>query len=168
MTKTKWVFIIYKIPNTPSSKRVYVWRKLKRLGALALQDAIFAMPYSEKTLEQFHWLAAEIIEMDGEAEVWESYATTNAQEKSLVDKFNDNMNSKYAEIIEKLKKITPNESIDEKETLLRSIIKEYMEIKYRDYFGADLATQIDKILSREKDYCMNLRMRTKVSKSEVG
>ena len=150
MKKTKWLFLIYKIPREPSSKRVYIWRKLKMLGAFALQDAVFVMPYSEKSFEQFHWLAAEIVEMDGEAEVWESYATTKSQEKSLIDKFNESTNAQYANIIEKLNKITPITVIYERESQLRSVINEYMEIKYRDCFKADLGDKIDVILIQEQ------------------
>jgi hypothetical protein len=47
--------------------RVYIWRKLKRLGAVLFQDAVRVLPNAARTLEQFQWLAAEIVEMGGEA-----------------------------------------------------------------------------------------------------
>ncbi|MCL2772210.1 MAG: hypothetical protein FWD71_02575 [Oscillospiraceae bacterium] len=150
MAKIKWIFLIYKIPREPSSKRVYVWRKLKKLEAVTLQDAVFVLPYSEKTFEQFQWLAAEIIEMDGESSVWESYVTTNSQEKALVQKFTDNINTQYENIIQKLNNIIAITDICEKEKQMRNIINEYMDIKYYDYFKSKFSDKIDEIITREQ------------------
>ena len=108
------------------------------------------MPYSEKTFEQFQWLAAEIIEMDGEAAVWESYATTKSHEEILIKKFTESVNVQYSEIIQKLDKIIVVSDVCEKENLLRNIINEYMDIKYHDYFKSDLSVKIDEILIREQ------------------
>jgi hypothetical protein len=35
-----WILLVYKIPNEPSAGRVFVWRKLKKLGAILLHDAV--------------------------------------------------------------------------------------------------------------------------------
>ena len=66
----QWLLFHYKISPDPSAARVYIWRKLKRLGAVHYQDAVWVLPKSPHTLEQFQWLAAEIDEMGGEATLW--------------------------------------------------------------------------------------------------
>jgi len=38
-TSDGWIVLTYRVPREPSANRVYVWRKLKQLGAIALQDA---------------------------------------------------------------------------------------------------------------------------------
>ena len=75
---SKWLSLAYKIPREPSANRVYVWRKMKQLGAVLLQDAVWVLPESPRTREQFQWLAAEITELGGEASLWAAdliYAT---------------------------------------------------------------------------------------------
>jgi hypothetical protein len=57
----------YKIPRKPSSQRVFVWRKLKRLGAVLEHDAVWVLPATPRAREHFQWLAAEISEGGGEA-----------------------------------------------------------------------------------------------------
>jgi len=42
--------------------RVYIWRKLKRLGAVLFQDVVWVLPNAARILEQFQRLAAEIVE----------------------------------------------------------------------------------------------------------
>ena len=61
----KWVLLHYKIPPEPSAPRVYIWRKLKRIGAILYQDAVWVLPDNPRTREQFQWLAAEVVDLGG-------------------------------------------------------------------------------------------------------
>jgi hypothetical protein len=58
---TVWLLLLYKVARQPSARRVYIWRKLKRLGALLLHDAAWVLPATPRTREQFQWLAAEAL-----------------------------------------------------------------------------------------------------------
>ena len=73
MQEKLWVLLVYKIPREPTASRAQVWRKLKRLGALLLHDAVWVLPATPWTREQFQWLAVEIGELGGEAHLWESH-----------------------------------------------------------------------------------------------
>jgi DNA-binding transcriptional regulator PaaX len=157
MSIAKWIFLIYKIPNNPTSKKVYVWRKLKKLGALMLQDAVFILPYSEKTMEQFQWLAAEIIEMEGEATVWESFALSVKQEKVIIEKFIKAVNTQYEKILTELNDIIGMDDIHEEENRLKTVIREYMTVRYYDYFKSDLAARIDAVLEAEQIKINNIK-----------
>jgi DNA-binding transcriptional regulator PaaX len=157
MSKAKWIFLIYKIPNNPTSKKVYVWRKLKKLGALMLQDAASILPYSEKTMEQFQWLAAEIIEMEGEATVWESFALSVKQEKVIIEKFIKAVNTQYEKILTELNDIIGMDDIHEEENRLQTVIREYMTVKYYDYFKSDLSARIDAALEAEQIRINNIK-----------
>src|SRR5215470_17625520 len=64
--ETSWVLLVYKVPREPTAGRAMVWRKLKRLGALLLHDAVWVLPATPWTREQFQWLAVEIGELGGE------------------------------------------------------------------------------------------------------
>ena len=46
--------------SVPKQRSEHVWRKLKQLGAIALQDAVWVLPQTPRTQEQFQWLAIEI------------------------------------------------------------------------------------------------------------
>src|SRR5215212_4930534 len=65
-----WLLLHYKLPTRPSALRVYIWRKLKRLGAILLNDAVWVLPDTPRTAEHFQWLAAEIQEMQGDVNLW--------------------------------------------------------------------------------------------------
>src|SRR5215212_5365292 len=99
-----WLLLAYKVPREPSAGRVYVWRKLKKLGAVALQDAVWVLPNTPQTLEQFRWLAAEVVEMGGEASVWESRQLLDGQDDGLARKFEDQVAAAYRDILAALKR----------------------------------------------------------------
>ena len=83
----KWLLLAYKIPRDPTSTRVYVWRKLKRLDAFALQNAVWVLPAAEVTREQFQWLAAEIEELNGSATLWEARQVLEGMDGELLGHF---------------------------------------------------------------------------------
>src|SRR5690349_9332444 len=97
-----WILLNYKLPSHPTALRVYVWRKLKRLGAILLNDAIWILPNSPRTLEQFQWFAAEIQEMKGNVCVWRSELVLGFSEDMLIAQFNAQIDKEYKELLKKL------------------------------------------------------------------
>src|SRR5213078_4943551 len=79
----EWVLLCYRLPREPSTPRIAVWRKLKRLGVAQLTDGLVALPADARTREQLEWIAEEIIEAGGEASTWLAHPTSADQERTL-------------------------------------------------------------------------------------
>jgi hypothetical protein len=79
-----WLLFLYKVPHEPSSYRVYVWRKLKRSGALLRHESAWALPMSSRSLAQFQELAAEIAKLGGDSLLWEARLAAGIQDEALV------------------------------------------------------------------------------------
>ena len=41
---TRWLLLVYRVPSQSSRARVAVWRELKRLGGLYVQQAVCVLP----------------------------------------------------------------------------------------------------------------------------
>lgn len=80
---TSWVFLLYKLPREPSTPRIALWRKLRRLGALQLVDGAVAMPLTDRNREQLEWCAQEVTDAGGDASVWRAEPTMRAQVQAL-------------------------------------------------------------------------------------
>jgi hypothetical protein len=131
---TTWLLLIYKVPNEPSARRVYVWRKLKALGALLLQDSAWVLPATTRTREKLQWLATEIKDMDGgEAMLWEAQQVFTGQDDNLVERFTEQVNVTYRQILAQL------EQDDADLTLLS---KQYQQAKLQDHFHSELGEQV--------------------------
>jgi ChrB-like protein len=134
-----WLLLHYNLSAKPSARRVYVWRKLKRLGAVLLQDAIWILPNTPRTAEQFQWLVTEIQEMKGDAYLWRSNLFLGIQENTLIQKFVDQVDREYAELLKKLGRKNPN---------FAELSRQYQQISGEDYFHSDLGQQVrDKLIS---------------------
>jgi len=128
-----WVLLVYKIPREPTSSRALVWRKLKRLGALLLHDAVWVLPATAWTREQFQWLSVEIGELGGEAYLWESRLLLNGQAERLVHQFQTRVEIAYQEILDELERDNAD---------LGVLSRKYQQIRTQDYFHSRLGTQV--------------------------
>src|SRR5579875_2410789 len=79
----RWLQLTYKVPSEPSQKRVWVWRRLQNLGAYALQNSVYLLPFSEDLEEHIRQLAHQIHEMGGEANIFSVEAPDAADEQSI-------------------------------------------------------------------------------------
>jgi hypothetical protein len=79
----QWVLLSYRVPREPSSPRIAIWRKLKRLGVAQISDGLVALPGDARTREQLEWIAAEVTEADGTATVWLARPATATAEREL-------------------------------------------------------------------------------------
>jgi hypothetical protein len=135
-----WLLLQYKIPVNPSAPRVYIWRKLKRIGALLILDAVWVLPDTPRTLEQFQWLAAEIVELGGEALLWQGQLALNGPEDDLRQQFLAQADEAYTDILAQLQAQDAN---------LELLSRQYQQVKSRDYFNSELGGQVrEKLLAQ--------------------
>jgi hypothetical protein len=130
---TSWVLLVYRIPREPTSSRATIWRKLKRLGALLLHDAVWVLPATPWTREQFQWLAVEIGELEGEAYLWESHLLLNGQEDALVRQFQARVDAAYQEVLD---------GLEQNDADLVALSRKYQQVRAQDYFHSEVGLQV--------------------------
>jgi hypothetical protein len=126
-----WLLLTYKIPRQPTAGRVYIWRKLKQLGAVSLQDAVWVLPATPRTREHFQWLAAEIKELGGEATLFVSQLAFADDAAALIEQFRQGVREAYRDILK---------SLDAKDRDLTALARRYQQIQAQDYFSCELGT----------------------------
>jgi DNA-binding transcriptional regulator PaaX len=126
-----WLLLVYKIPPEPTARRVYVWRKLKRLGAILLHDAVWVLPPTPYTREQLQWLAAEIDELDGQAMLWEAHLLIPDQDAALVEQFMAQADAAYQDILNELDGDAPD---------MAALARRYQQVS--DYFHSELGQRV--------------------------
>lgn len=138
----KWLLLIYKIPREPSAHRVGVWRKIKQLGAVLLHDAVWVLPANSRTQEQFQWLAAEIIDLGGEATLCVSQMASESQQQSLVRQFSAKADEAYKDILGELRR---------KGADLSALGRRYQQILAQDFFQSKLGDRVRSALLAKGD-----------------
>jgi hypothetical protein len=94
-----WLLLVYRVPSEPTRLRATVWRRIKSLGAIYLQNSAAALPASPAAERALRRLRGEIIELSGTA-VLLSCAVL-AGEAEIRDQFLAARNDEYEEIVDK-------------------------------------------------------------------
>jgi hypothetical protein len=129
----EWVLLAYRMPREPSTPRIAVWRKLRRLGAVQLLDGLVALPHDVATQEQLEWVADEVVAAGGEADLWIGRPTTKAQQRSLAAQMNTEVDAEYATVIEDAVAALDEGTGTQKRTLAR-LRRDLKRIRSRDHF----------------------------------
>jgi hypothetical protein len=95
----QWLLLVYRIPSEPTRLRAGVWRKLKGLGALYVQNSAAALPASQPGERALRSLRSEIGEMGGTAYLF--HTTLLAGQAQLIETFNAARNDEYEEIVDR-------------------------------------------------------------------
>jgi hypothetical protein len=145
--KIRWLILIYHLPREPSRHRVAVWRKLKALGALYLQDGAAALPDDAVTREHLEWLQLRVREAGGEATLWEALPNTVAEDGALVEEFRASREAAYRELIDAAERLKQKAMLGADGTALleelAGIERDFRAERRRDYFRSPLRKVAD-------------------------
>ena len=129
----RWLLLLYRVPPEPTANRVSVWRKLKRLGAILLHDAVWVLPPSPRTVEEFRWLAAEIRERGGDAMLWEASPCLDGHDEELARQFLAQVDGLYADILAELERPDAD---------LAALSRRYQQARLQDHLHSPLGERV--------------------------
>jgi hypothetical protein len=129
----RWLLLSYTLPREPSAPRVALWRKLKKLGAILLHDALWVLPATPALQEQVRWLATEIAEADGNALVWQAHLDVLTHDVGLVDQFVAQAEDGYQELLQLLA---------DPLTSRAELARRFRQIQAIDYFHASSGKRV--------------------------
>lgn len=128
-----WVLLSYRMPREPSTRRIAVWRKLKRLGVAQISDGLVALPADARTREHLDWIAEEIRDGGGTAAVWLGAPAATDTEREMATAMAAARAAEYSAI---LQEATAAQHADAttRASALRRLRAELRRITRRDYF----------------------------------
>ena len=161
MSAHPWLVLVYRVPSEPASRRVAIWRDLKRLGALYLQQCVCILPCFDDVATEAAQVTAKIESMGGEYTLFNVPALQPTDEARIVASFRDLRDKEYAEIVEEcetrfvkeveFEHFRENYTFGEAEEIrqdLEKVRRWFAAVKARDWFeaegAADVATWLDR------------------------
>lgn len=145
---TLWLLITVSTAGGLPSLRVYVWRRLRLLGALHLQHSVCLLPAVPTVLKEINRFTDRVRRDGGQVRTLSFQITEQAEHDGLVREFNDARNEEYAEILERSPSFlaelemerqrgrTTYAEVEESEADLERFQKWLNKIAERDYFAA--------------------------------
>lgn len=146
-----WLLLTYKIPPEPAKRRIAVWRRLKGMGAVYLQNGVCLLPKSDDHVRRLKLVENEIAEGAGEAVILETVALDQAQETKVLARFKADRDEQYREFIDKchdfkaeIAKETANNhftyaELEENDVDLKKLTDWIEKIRKLDFYGANLS-----------------------------
>jgi hypothetical protein len=83
----RWLLFVHQLPASPSNLRVRTWRRLQQLGALPVKQAVYVLPDSPASREDFEWLKTEVKDAGGDASVFAADSVDTWSDDALVEEF---------------------------------------------------------------------------------
>jgi hypothetical protein len=151
-----WLVLIYRVPPEPTRLRSTVWRRIKSLGAIYLQNSAAALPASVATERALRKLRREIIDMSGTAVLLS--CSVLAGESDVRKAFQAARNDEYEEIVDRCedflqqvkKEYTAHHftyaELEENEVDLVKLRNWFAKVRERDVFGAEGRQAAEKAL----------------------
>ena len=140
MTQETWLLLTYKVPADPPRRRVALWRKLKGMGAVYLQNGVCLLPRTDDHRRALKIIENEIADMSGEAVLLETVGLDKAQGEKVVTRFRADRDEEYREF---LGRVADFEAEIAKETAARHFT--YAELEENDEDLKKLRTWLEKI-----------------------
>ncbi|HXL90445.1 MAG TPA: Chromate resistance protein ChrB [Streptosporangiaceae bacterium] len=152
-----WLVLVYRVPPDPTRLRATVWRRIKSLGAIYLQNSVAALPATPATERALRKLRREILDMQGTAVLIS--AAVLAGETEVRNAFQAARNDEYEEIVDRCqdflqqvqKEYTANHysyaELEENEVDLVKLRNWLAKVADRDAFGADGRPPAEKALA---------------------
>jgi hypothetical protein len=138
-----WLLLIHQLPAKPAYLRVKIWRRLQGIGAVAVKNAVHALPMGEGTQEDFEWLLREIIEGRGEAFLCETRLIDGLTDEDVRKLFDQARDADYANIAKEVRALAKGlrpkmkqEAANELRARAARLRKRLAEIASIDFFGA--------------------------------
>jgi hypothetical protein len=144
--RVEWVLLAYRIPREPSTPRITLWRKLRRLGVVQVLDGLVALPADARTREQLEWLADEVLDAGGEASIWLGRLGSAAQERALAARMAKAITGEYRLLINDAATARTEPETVRRRTLAR-LRREFRRVTQRDFFPPPEREQAGRAIS---------------------
>jgi hypothetical protein len=128
-----WVVLVYRVPRVPSSPRIAVWRRLRRLGVAQLGDGVVALPEDARTREHLEWVAEQVVEAGGTALLLRAETFTARDERSVAESMAAARAGEYRAVTSEAAAALDSPG-DAQVRTLRRLRRTLREIKRRDFF----------------------------------
>jgi hypothetical protein len=149
--------LIYRVPSESSRARVAVWRDLKRLGGLYVQQAVCVLPETKELRTSIDKVRKRIDELGGSSIFLTLTDVEPDTRTQFVDGFRDQSEKEYAEIVEEcetkfvkeieFERFRDNYTFEEAEEIRQDLekLRRWLDkVEARDWMrapGRDLARQ---------------------------
>jgi len=177
-----WLLLVYKVPTEPARKRTFIWRKLKSLGAIYLQQAVALLPSRTEVEQELEALAARIREFEGEVTLLRTRSMSEVWETDVIQRFSQARDEEYREATDVARRLVDEleresaagkftfAELEENEEGLESLKRWLARVHERDFFDAPerpaAEEALEQLTTRLQDFAQHVYKQANQSEEE--
>lgn len=160
-TRFRYLVLVYRIPPTPAAARVAVWRQLKKVGAIYLQQSVCVFPDIPEVRTELETVLTRIAQSQGEYHLLPVPRLDPEEERKLVAQFVDQTARHYQEIVENcevnfqkeiefetFRKNFTYEEAEEIRAEYDKVVEWFERVRRRDWFSVPQRREAERWLHR--------------------
>ena len=145
----KWLLFCPQLPATPSSPRVAIWRRMRSIGSIGLDNGVWVLPYSDSAVSFIQEMKEYVLIQGGTSNTFLSNTLDAETEEGIIKHFIQDRAEDYAELKEQcedflaeLEKETARQNFsfaecEENEQDLNKLEVWFEKIKKRDFMPGE-------------------------------
>jgi hypothetical protein len=132
---TQWYLLTHNVPPRPLYLRAKIRQRLAQVGAVALKNSVYVLPKSDDALEDFQWIAQEVIGGGGTAHIVEAtFVSPPADE--IVATFRNERDVDYDALSAEAREARKRGRAADAAGVVAKLTKRLDEIRRIDFFDA--------------------------------
>ena len=158
-----WIILAYTLPSEPSRKRVAIWRRLRKLGAVYLNEGFWFLPNTATMAKTVTNLISEVEHQEGTASAFIATDLQPDQKARLQARFNQARDGEYAELRRQCERFLAHvaresktgnfdfSQVEELEEDLEKRVRLFGQIGERDVFGSAERETVERMVEECKE-----------------
>src|SRR3546814_14063359 len=98
MSAIAWLLLTYKVPPEPAARRIAIWRRLKGMGAIYLQNGVCLLPKTDDHVRRLKMLENDVAEAKGESVRLETIALAKGPADTVIARSTADPDDAYEEL----------------------------------------------------------------------
>jgi hypothetical protein len=148
---SRWLILVHRIPSRPLYLRAKMRQRLADVGAVAVKNSVYLLPYGAEALEDLQWIAQEIVAGGGEAHLFSGDFVDGVANEAAVAQFVEARNADYdaiaADAHAAMKAARSAAAVAELAAAHARLARRLDEVRAIDFFEADRRAAAEEALA---------------------
>jgi len=105
LPEARWMLLVHQIPPNPAYLRVKIGRHLQRIGAVAIKNSVYALPFGEEAQEDLRWVVREVAKGGGDASMLEARFVDGLDDAGVTALFQSAREADYREVADEAQSV---------------------------------------------------------------
>ncbi len=142
----QWYLLTHNVPPRPLYLRAKVRQRLAQVGAVALKNSVYLLPKTDDALEDFQWIAEEVIGGGGTAHIAQASFVAPANDE-IVRLFQQERDSDYEAIVAEAREARKRGRAADAPSAAARLGKRLEDVRRIDFFDAPKRAEAEEALN---------------------